>query len=282
MERKKVIFVLSTSWAGSTFLDLMLGNGSDCFSCGELINLFRNKGRIVCSTCYGPPRSKTEPSGPHPIYCDIWKKVYENGRKRIYDTLFSLFPNVNVIVESSKSDLWFREQKRNIEDRFEVHTVVIYKHPLNFAYSGMQKYPNVRDCDWMWEWRECNSKFFPHDPIFVSYKDLCENPSGTLRKLCDKLDIEYFDGKELFWNRESHHMINGSWTAKIHLYTKDSDLFNECLHSLERIHGDKAEYRVNAYRTISYYTKWESVPELQKLLTKQALDLFNELEKRKI
>ena len=280
MTRKKVIFVLSTSWGGSTFLDLMLGNGKDCFSCGELINLFRNKGRMVCSTCYGPPRSKTNPYGPHPIYCDIWKKVYRDGRKRIYDTLFSILPNVDVIVDSSKGDHWFREQKRNIGGRFQVLPVLIYKHPLNFAYSAIQKYSRTRD--WMWEWRECNSKFLPHNPIVVSYKDLCENPSYTLKKLCEKLGIEYFEGKELFWNRSSHHMVNGSWTAKLHLYKSGSHEFKECLHALENIHGDKAKYRVEAYRTISYYTNWQSMPELQKLLTKEAMRLFNRLEKRKI
>ena len=40
------------------------------------------------------------------------------------------------------------------------------------------------------------------------------NPAVKIRKLCDLLDIEYFDGKEEFWHNQHSHFLFGSNTVR--------------------------------------------------------------------
>ena len=65
MLTKKVIFVGGTSFSGSTFLDMMLANGEEGFSAGEVYALFYpyRPGHINPQCCCGDPS------------CTIWKDI---------------------------------------------------------------------------------------------------------------------------------------------------------------------------------------------------------------
>ena len=50
--------------------------------------------------------------------------------------------------------------------------------------------------------------------LTVNYRDLVANPNEKLRQICDAIGMEYFDGKERFWEKEAHHIFGSPSVRK--------------------------------------------------------------------
>jgi hypothetical protein len=83
---KKVIFVGSTPFSGSTFLHMILANDPKGFPTGEARFLAQPRGfhhvNPVCSC--GDPN------------CTIWRDIYRGGPENVYETIFQLQPEVEL------------------------------------------------------------------------------------------------------------------------------------------------------------------------------------------
>ncbi len=205
MSMKKVIMVAGTERSGSTLLDLMLGNASDGFSAGEIVALFR-------------------PYAPHHILkdrncfcdeadCDFWLRIKKGGEKKLYENLFNEL-GVEFIVDSSKNPLWIKDQiKYSKNQEYEIIPVIIYKSPIEFAYSK-DKRGKLKGWDQAWT-GTYKRLFHVFDDInTVEYKGLANDPGKKLESICKSIGIEYFEGKEKFWNNKSEHLLFGSGTVK--------------------------------------------------------------------
>jgi len=203
---KKVIFIGSVSYSGSTLLDMMLANDPHGFSCGEVQALFQP----------WRPHHLQPSCGCGDSTCTLWQNVRRAGKHRLYHTLFSHFPEVNFIVDSSKNPTWIHEQTVRLQHQnMDVQHVLIWKTPLDSAASFQKR---NRLALWEKHWINYHRSYFTSIDhwISISYRELIHD-STRFAQLCHQLDIPYFEGKHRYWEK-THHTLFGNTSAKIHLY----------------------------------------------------------------
>jgi len=209
--RKKVIFIASAAYSGSTMLDMMLSNRPDGFSVGEVVALFRP---------HRPHHFGAECGCGSPS-CRIWKNVLKEGEHNVYQTLFGSFPDLRFIVDSSKHPFWIEKQSKNaLRQGFDVVHVLLWKEPGAFAHSMLKR----QQPHWRKHWiryyhqyasilAKLGSRISFHS---LSYETLARNPEACLEKLCGGVGISKKLNQAEFWNKQ-HHALFGNDSAKVHL-----------------------------------------------------------------
>jgi hypothetical protein len=235
---KKVIFIGGTSYSGSTLLDLILANDEHAFSCGEVAALFQpTRTHHINPMC-----------GCGNKACDIWIKAKKRGEKGFIKYLFSADPSLSVIVVSSKHVPWIYEQNKVLKKQgFEVVNVLVWKKPIDFAYS-MQKRGKIDR--WEKTWINYHKVYFNLIKKFVpvSYEKIIKS-DDELKSLCEKIGLRYFSEKPAYWNK-THHTLFGNTTARYHLFSSDSELFqSESREILGKTSYEKTELDKN-YKTL--------------------------------
>ena len=186
---------------------------------------------------------------------NIWAEFKLKGSENIFGQIFGKFQDKSYIVDSSKDCFWIRKQASKAK-RFglDVRYILIWKTPLEFAYSkykrGSQKWINA--------WKNYHKLYFSLIENFyiIKYSDFAKNPKGFLEKTCSILNINYFEGKELFW-KFKHHTLFGNNSAKIHLYSTNNDIFKKYknrIYPQETINDFKKKF----YRKFYYENELES------------------------
>jgi len=192
---------------------MTLGNDPRGFSVGELsyyLNPLKRHTRQAICGCGSPD-------------CDIWPRVRKGGPERAYETLFAAFPEVEFIVDSSKDPFWIDKQVRRLARQgIETRRILIWKTPLEIANSYRKR---GRFEDWERAWINYHRLFFALFPEWraIPYRVFANDLNG-LRRVCEYLDIPYFDGKERYWEK-THHLLFGNNTARVHLYEDGSSGF---------------------------------------------------------
>jgi hypothetical protein len=272
MQSKKVIFIGGTAHSGSTFLDLMLASGGEGFSAGEVYALYYP---------YRPYQINPK-CGCGDNSCDVWKKIKKTGVLNIYNEIFKNFPKVNFIVDSSKRPIWITKQSEIIRKMgFDVKNVLIYKTPLEYAMSRKKR---EKLEGWLNSWKNYHKLYFTLNDMWltIKYSELASNSANVLENLCGEIGIDYFKGKEEYWNY-SYHTLFGSNAAKRHLYSKNTKKYKNWLLN---IRVEKEHIQDDNYRTIYR----ERIPDndFKKRITrvincdKEALSILNFLEKNRI
>jgi hypothetical protein len=253
MNNKKVIFVGGSAFSGSTILDMMLANGDDGFSTGEVKGLFYpTRLHALSPECgCGDPK------------CVLWKEIKNFGDKNLYLEIFKRFPNVSHIVDSSKYPFWINSQTQYlISQGIDVKNVLIWKSPLEFAIS---RYKRGLIRRWERGWRNYYKLYFScvKNWTSVNYGALVKKPENVLKDLCRCLDIVYFKNKEFFWE-STHHTLFGNKSAKVHLYENGTDNFNR------QIEISNPSQVARQHRTI-YYNSDEKIT-LPPMVKRKALN----------
>jgi len=212
---RKVVFVGGSSYSGTTFLDLMLANAIDGFSCGEvnlLFNPYRQHHFNINCSCGDP-------------HCLIWHEVKRAGPDNLYATIFRLLPNVSYIVDSSKDPLWIQRQTKNlICSEIAVENVLIWKTPQEYYHSCAKR---GLERGWESAWINYHKLYFrmvnswhavPCSQVVAS--------TDSLRMICECIGLDYFEGKHRYWEK-IHHMLFGNHSAKRHLYQKGTDAYEQ-------------------------------------------------------
>ncbi|KKK48243.1 hypothetical protein LCGC14_3147090, partial [marine sediment metagenome] len=207
---KKILIILGTSRSGSTFLDSMLGNSPNGLSVGEMHALFRPwrpHHRLLSRSCFCNIKE-----------CNFWSQIKKKGEKKVYYNIFQKIKDLKFIVDSSKSLHWFWDQLRyNEKNNYNLKfiPIIIFKTPIEYAYS-LYKRDNLNIKLWKLSWIKTHLRLFYILDHFITvrYKDLALNPSHKLREICEKVRIDYFDGKENFWQVTSTHFLFGSDTLR--------------------------------------------------------------------
>lgn len=238
MKNKTIVFVGGSAYSGSTILDMMIASGGKGISIGEAHALFY------------PFRKKhlTPICGCGSDECNIWYEIKEKKPSQLYTELFKRFPESEFIVDSSKDPLWIKEQSDiAISKGMDVKNVLIWKEPQGFALSQIKRGNRKR---WERPWINYYRLYYSiiDNIISVNYEKLVENPKSVLKAICDQLDIEYFEGKEFYWNFK-HHTLYGNNSAKVHLYNEKSDGFNRVADELNELNPS---YLTNKHKKIYY------------------------------
>jgi len=234
---RKVIFVGSVAFSGSTFMAMTLANDPRGYALGEPNSWLRptqpHHHRLVCS-CGDP-------------HCTIWQDAKTVGETGLYDLIFGRYPEVEFIVDSSKNPLWIRSQSQGLKKRgIQVRNILVWKTPLESAQSWKKR---GRLEDWERAWVNYHRLYLTliDDWRAVEYRTFVQG-TDCLRDVCDYLEIPFFEEKPRYWEKV-HHVIGGSVTAKIHLLERGGAEYQASLSNRPREMEDAAG---DAHRTVYY------------------------------
>jgi hypothetical protein len=203
---KRVIFIGGTSYSGSTYLDMVLSNAPDIFSCGELAALFRPYRQHHFDPVCGCGDDS----------CQLWTALRQGGEMRVYSSLFKQFPTVSTIVDSSKNPIWIAKMSKQLcRDGVDVRNLLIWKSPLEFSRSRIKR---GRSAGWQKSWRNYHRLYFRLIPTWqsIKYNNLVNDPF-SLPRLCEHLGLTYSNSRNQYWQK-THHTLFGNASAKVHLY----------------------------------------------------------------
>jgi len=221
-------------------LDMMLSSGEDGFSLGEvyaLYNPFRAHHRDPKCVCGNAS-------------CLLWNELKQISKKKVYLEIFKKFPKVTHIVDSSKNPFWIESQKKHLNaNGIDVYNILIWKNPVEFA---MSVYKRSNKIDWIRPWKAYHRLYFTliNNWMSIPYSKLVKYPSNTVSELCDYIGINYFRGKEYFWNF-NHHTLFGNRSAKIHLQDKNSEGYKKSMEEIKS-HSKNKQKNMFAYRKFYY------------------------------
>ncbi len=216
---KKIIYILGGARTGTTMLDAILGNAPDAFSCGEMYAWFRpwhiNHYSIDCA-CGNAT-------------CPIWTKLKEYSEKEIYDAIFNEL-NVNYLIDSSANLAWVIDHNLRLSNRYDIINLVIWKDPITLYYSYWKR--DIKKLTGLHSFSSNFKKYYGNIiksglPFYsIKYEDFVNDTSKVLKRLCEIIDIPYFEGKERFWEKE-HHFLYGSYGVKKQILNKNSTIIRE-------------------------------------------------------
>lgn len=198
-----LINVLGTSYSGTTMLDLMLGNGPEAFSCGEvhaLFRPFRTSHRGLADVLRGG-------NGSSP-----WSRIGPVGEDRFHARAAEVL-GVDFVVDSSKDLAWVVDAHGwAAKAGLDVANVLIWKHPHELAHSYHKRGLGFE---------ASRHHFLSYHERFLStglpmacvrWHDLAAEPAATLRALCELLGVPWRDGRERFWEAGASHLLGNAGT----------------------------------------------------------------------
>lgn len=195
---KKIVQVLGPGRTGTTMTHLMIGNDPNAFSCGEVYAFFRP--------------FRTHHFKP-PCFCGldydkcIWRKFDRTDEKLFY---FNLSEQLNVewIVDESKRLDWVADsQQWAKENGLEIYNILMFKEPLDLMYSHWKRGMSMSLVKRAF--LGYYSRFIKLDIPFVSVSlnELVKDPEKKLESICNTIGMEYFTGKERFWEKRHCHLF---------------------------------------------------------------------------
>ena len=242
----KIINICGTSRSGSTMLDLMLGHGDKIFSLGEVYAWFRpfrtHHFRIVCSC--------------NDDWCP-WNKLKNLSENDFFMKSFEIL-DVKTLIDSSKDLVWVIDNNIFASNHYiKICNIVIFKEPASYFFSYWKRNISLH--------RACKYFISYYSRIFqlqlpyvaISYDLLVSQPSETLRKLCEIVDIPYFPGKENFWEGQ-HHQLFGSRGTRIQIQNKESHIEKEIEYPQQYL------LHFNQIQKYHFYNKFLSVYKILK------------------
>lgn len=175
-------------------LERMISNGEDCVACGEVANVFRLGLRM-------PESLKT---------------LNSNAEQSFHRDVAKL-TSAEVVTDSSKERCWIvKSHVRAIRSGMKCRNVLVWKTPTELAYSRWKR-NNVGTgrSHWKSQWLRVHRFLLGSGlPITtVPCKSLQEKPAHTLAAVCDAIGVQYFPGKEKFWESRLPQ-FGGSPTAR--------------------------------------------------------------------
>lgn len=211
---RTLINVCGAGRSGTTMLDLMLGNGPGCFSCGEVYALFRpwRKHHFTASCRCGGDT------------CSIWDTMSSHQACNFHSQLAD-FVKADFIVDSSKSLRWVLDAQTWAENaNMSVVNFLVWKSPVALAYSHWKRGHAL--LGWRDDFILYHSRLISLQLPFISvrYQKLIDEPASVLRKLCHLAGLDYFAAKENFWQGE-HHQVFGSLGTANQVRSAESSIY---------------------------------------------------------
>ncbi len=223
MDKKTILYILSSNYSGSTLLSLMLGAHSRAIQIGEAKVLRRvDSSRPPCVIC-----------GVENI-CAVNEGITPENVDRLYDIQFERWPSVEVIVDNSKKPYWaerFLSQSAKYNLKF-IHLVrdprsLVRRWDIKFnTWSNVlvQRWRAIRHAKniylkdpfcsnttlYAYKWLRQNqniSEFLARYKLehrVVNYCDLVTNTEAELRQLNDYVGLEYEKQQETYWEVKQH------------------------------------------------------------------------------
>lgn len=228
--KRTIVYILSTDFAGSHFLSLMLGSNSKAMHLGEVKHLNKPGVRMrwVCYVC--------EQKGE----CQIMAGISPDNIDQIYDTIFSrIDPVKTTLIDASKQIAGWTDRfvDRQDYDRKYIHLIrdpralvrrwagnSNYKRQLKRRKSVAQRWPlpafsrsyDVYTHLWLAENLDITEFLTNHNApsILVTYEDLALHTDRELKRLCDFIGLTFEPAQMDYWNFEHHGTQKKDYAGK--------------------------------------------------------------------
>lgn len=218
--KPRVVFVMSTNYAGSTVLGLVLASHSKAAFVGEPATLLRRsrsgdfKHKRFCTTC--------QDDGS---ICPVWSTSLVSEVRSHPDHVYALASGAlrqtlgdhDFLVDASKNLGWMDAGHGRAS---EIACVHITKSVESFTASVLTRNAGKGRCDFIAaDWAErntgirdyCVRKSVPY--LHVRYRDFASDLPTTLRRLATFLGIEPEPQQEKFWEHQHHYVKGNPGTA---------------------------------------------------------------------
>jgi hypothetical protein len=220
---KKVLFILSTNYAGSHYLSLLVGSHSRATHIGE-IHRFRNEQihKEPCFSC-GDYRK-----------CPVFRGIEPGRIHDIHETVFrNLRPEIDLLVDNSKKSSWAANfiGHAAFESRL-IHLIrdpraLIRRWDMGYDTPGKrwhQRQKLLRRMPgraisiltarprllYVYKWLEQNRRFTDFlgrnrlEHQLMTYRDLATNTAAEVEGLMKWLGLKFEPGQIEYWNFEHH------------------------------------------------------------------------------
>jgi hypothetical protein len=227
MKPNKILYILSTNYAGSHFLTLQLASHSKCISVGELHRLdpIKTKNKQSCHIC------KTDNE------CPVFKGLHGLPLNQLHNNLLnnieSSFPGVDTLIDNSKKTVWANKLQDlpGISSKY-VH---IIRDPRALVRRWMMNYDTTREKNkvrrltsrriwphfwdiltnseanvYAWKWAHQNkliSDFLSKNRLdhqIYTYDELVFEPDRVLSEIMLFLGHDYEPAQKEYWNFTHH------------------------------------------------------------------------------
>jgi hypothetical protein len=249
----RVVYVMSTNFAGSTLLGLVIGSHSEARFLGEPAHVVRRDGTRrwvhdnVCAICQGDWHRS----------CPVWKPLLvaqiRERPEQTYDLLAAGWPKRYLMVDSSKDFEWLEAGNQNPNvDAIVVH---ISKSVHQYAASILTRREALPPIEAIGlEWARANeairsyamSNSLPYS--HVRYSDLVQDFEGTLQRLGAFLGLDPQAAQREFW-LHPHHYVKGNSGTTTHFDAS----------RIEDEPGINRELYRNNHRKIFLDNKWKEL-----------------------
>jgi hypothetical protein len=208
---KTVVFVGGVDFSGTTYLDLLLGRADNVRSVGEVRAIFRP---THISHLYPKCSCGTK--------CDMWNNEIINTEDNLYSNIFDKFPDIDFIIDSSKSIPWIvKQSKRLLENGYNVKHVLIWKTLEHFLDSCQKRKKNEKWAIRKWTlYHEVYSRSISEKYV-IALKSILKDRNKEINKIYNWLNIKYNIFEDINVNKV-YHIAFGSATARLSLFEKGS------------------------------------------------------------
>ena len=228
--KRTIVYILSTDFAGSHFLSLMLGSNSKAMHLGEVKHLAKPNVRMrwVCYIC--------EQKGE----CEIMKGINAGNIDQIYDTIFSrIDPSKTTLIDASKQITGWADRfvGRDDYERKYIHLIrdpraLVRRWAMNSNWKRQlkrrryvaQRWPlqslagnyDVYSHLWLAENQDITNFIAQHHvpTILVTYEDLALHTDREVKRLCDFIGLPYEPAQLDYWNFQHHGTQKKDYAGK--------------------------------------------------------------------
>ena len=223
---RQIVTILSTNYAGSHFLSLMLGSHSRAAHIGEVRSQRRayRKPRVPCHLCDDLSQ------------CPIVRGVTPGSIDNVYDTIFNNFDDANLdaLVDTSKQIDWARRFVGH--KRYRIRYIHLIRDPRALVRRWTQLYAGSVRKRWHERWKAARrppgsfaslltgrqwrvylsrwltenqriSRFirrYDLDATVVTYRDAALEPEPTVRRIMTWLELPFEPGQLEYWQFDHH------------------------------------------------------------------------------
>jgi hypothetical protein len=237
--QRTVVFVLSESRSGSTWLSYVLGSHPGVAHLGEYHRPFTRPGHVACRLCEARGNSE----------CEILHGIENVPREQAYDFAFERFGKP-ILSDASKLLDWVTLFVG--QERFEVKVVHLVRDPRGWYASESRRGPLPIEAA-VERWVENNTQItqfvaLHQIPCFRAvYDHLTVRPEQYFPPLCRFIGTRHVSDALAYWNFE-HHGLGGNGAALNVLGKYDGARVTT---------GDDSFYQANAQKRFCD-TRWRS------------------------
>ena len=226
---KRVVFIGSCSFSGSTALDLIIGTADDAISLGEIgLAYYPQREVHILRECGCMDKS-----------CDYWDEVVERPEEGVHLRALKKH-GASLLSDSTKDPFWIRRCSEELEKNgVEVVNILLWRHPEEVRKSFEKR---GRGPDWQRHWVNYHRLYFSLVRRFMVLPfESIYSDDDELKSRLQRIGITNFTKK--FWDVPTHSLF-GNVTAKKSLFPFDSENYLKLLSRQKMENGGRGEHRV--------------------------------------